>query len=191
MNARRISSALSAYWIDITEVTNAQFARFIRATGYQPTGGWKEQAGKEQYPATRVSWYDADAYARWAGKRLPHEAEWEKAARGTDGRQYPWGNALAADKAKIRRCGGWLCGHGACRLLQESGASVSGSAGRDGNVWEWCADSYAPYDVPGTGPSKVLRGGSFASRAERGACGARRATADARAGRSGVPLCKG
>jgi formylglycine-generating enzyme required for sulfatase activity len=103
---------LDAYWIGQTEVTNAQFAKFIDAGGYSTREywtdegwAWKETQGitqpwlwtdqqwnKPDYPVVGVSWYEATAYVQWAGARLPTEAEWEKAARGTDGRIYPWGN---------------------------------------------------------------------------------------------------
>jgi len=166
--------ALSAFWIDATEVTNGQFARFVQAAGYAPTGGWKAEAGKEPLPAVKVSWADAAAYAKWAGKRLPTEAEWEKAARGTDGRTYPWGNEAGAEQANLS---GLADGFDAAAPVGTftAGASAWGALDLCGNVWEWCADSYASYDAPGDGPSKVIRGGSFASTAKAGRCTARAA----------------
>jgi len=154
--------ALSAFWIDATEVTNAQFAKFIQAAGYRPTGGWKAEPGMEGLPAVNVTWHDAAAYAKWAGKRLPTEAEWEKAARGTDGRVYPWGNAVAAEQANLAGLADGFA-EAAPAGTFKAGAGVWGALDMAGNVWEWCADGYAPYDAPVGGPSKVIRGGSFTS----------------------------
>ena len=105
---------LDAYYIDQYEVTNSQYEQFILQGGYQKKNFWSEQGWrfiqeneidrplgieKTRYngpnqPVVGVSWYEAEAYARWTNKRLPTEAEWEKAARGVDGRRYPWGNQM-------------------------------------------------------------------------------------------------
>ncbi len=111
--------SLPEFWIDETAVTNGEFARFVQATGYKttaeqtgigyaytgskwqqtPGANWRHPGGprtdiqsKADHPVVQVSWEDAVAYSMWAGKRLPTEQEWEKAARGADGREYPWGN---------------------------------------------------------------------------------------------------
>jgi serine/threonine-protein kinase len=86
--------ALAEFCITRTPVTNAQYAAFVAASGYHPPEHWEGAAPPEwltQHPVTYVDWHDAQAFCAWAGVRLPSEAEWEKAARGTDGRRYPWG----------------------------------------------------------------------------------------------------
>jgi len=172
--------ALNAFWIDQHEVTNAQFGQFVQATGYKPEGGWQAEGGRGNYPAVKVTWNDAVAYAQWAGKRLPTEAEWEKAARGTDGRLWPWGNEMEADKANVE---GQADGFSEAAPVGTftTGASVWGALDLAGNVWEWCADAYVPYSpsppLPKggkggvTGLCRVIRGGSFVSttKAVRGA----------------------
>ncbi len=167
---------LDAYEIDRFEVTNAQFAAFAEATGYQTeaekTGKsetWRTYAGgKDDHPVVEVTWNDAEAYCRWAGKRLPTEAEWEKAARGADGREYPWGNEWEEGKANTFEAG---VGDTEPVGSYPEGASPYGVMDMAGNVWEWVADWYE-YDYyekcsdrnpqgPETGFYKILRGGSW------------------------------
>jgi ribose/xylose/arabinose/galactoside ABC-type transport system permease subunit/formylglycine-generating enzyme required for sulfatase activity len=163
---------LPAFEIDKFEVTNADFAQFVEATGYQTdaekeerTRSWRDAAeGKDNHPVVFVSWNDAVAYCEWAGKRLPTEAEWEKAARGTDERVYPWGNEWDACKANAKDTG--LRGTAAVGSFG-AGASPYGVEDMAGNVWEWTADWYEAY--PGSSYEsdyfgqrfRVLRGGAW------------------------------
>lgn len=161
---------LDTFYIDKSEVTNAQFALFMEAAGHRAPMYWDdEKYNHPTQPVIGVTWFDADAYAKWAGKRLPTEAEWEKAARGTDGRMYPWGNewdslkcnsAIGADG---RQCPSPVASFG-------EGASPYGVMDMAGNVWEWCADWYGSnYSrSPRKNPKgrdfsgeRVLRGGSW------------------------------
>ena len=164
----RHSVYLDGFWMYKTPVTVAQFMRFCTATGRAapnpPSWGWHDD-----HPVVNVSWIDATDYAAWAGVRLPTEAQWEKAARGTDSRLYPWGNAWEPSR----------CAHsvGSARVgtlprgAFPRGASPYGVLDMAGNVWEWCADWYeAGYlrTAPGrnptgppTGERRILRGGSW------------------------------
>jgi formylglycine-generating enzyme required for sulfatase activity len=164
---------LDAYYIDRYEVTNAQYRKFVeeavyREPRYWDSGGRRHRFELPDQPVIGVSWDDAVAYAEWAGKRLPTEAEWEKAARGTDGRRYPWGDVFDSDQcnAHLRRSlGTQPVGS------YPSGASPYGLLDMAGNVWEWCADWYgsdyytkSPYknpQGPQTGDERVLRGGAW------------------------------
>ena len=88
---------LPAFYLDRAEVTNAAYKKFVDATRHKPPSNWTGSSfpdGRDNFPVTGVTWQDAADYAAWAGKRLPTEAEWEAAARGTDGRKYPWGNGF-------------------------------------------------------------------------------------------------
>ena len=187
---------VDGFYVDRYEVTNALFERFVKATGHKTTAEregdgfvWQQKDGKWQlvkvdgaswrtptgpgsssqapHPVVQVSWSDAEAYCRWAGKRLPTEAEWEKAARGTDGRRYPWGNEWDPAKAN---------GNMTVKATSPVGAYTAGMSpfgvhDMAGNVWEWVADWFAQdyYQQspernpsgPTTGASRVLRGGSW------------------------------
>jgi formylglycine-generating enzyme required for sulfatase activity len=163
---------LPAFQIDRFEVTNAEFARFVQATGYQTDSEragenktWRTYAeGRDNHPVVKVSWNDAAAYCQLAGKRLPTEAEWEKAARGTDSRLYPWGNDW--DPARLNGRDGGRRDTAPVGSFP-AGAGPYGTLDMAGNVWEWTADWYKAY--PGnTRPSqyygekfKVLRGGGW------------------------------
>jgi formylglycine-generating enzyme required for sulfatase activity len=207
---------LDAFWIDKTEVTNTQFEEFVRQSNYQtdaevagwsyvydmastkwlkvsganwrhPRGPSSNLDGLENHPVTYISWNDALAYCRWAGRRLPSEAEWEKAARGTDSRIYPWGNQRPdqyllnfADKnislawADKNMDDGYAFTSPVGNYPQ--GVSPYGALDMAGNVWEWVNDWYDPnyyqqqtfWSNP-AGPSvksgRVLRGGSWADSA--------------------------
>jgi formylglycine-generating enzyme required for sulfatase activity len=202
---------LSEYYMDKCEVTNEQFERFVRAQGYvtdaerlgsgyvydEDSSKWIDKKGvswrtyysyaTRNHPVVLVSWNDARAYCDWAGKRLPTESEWEKAARGTDARQYPWGNSVPgssrngnfADEAAKREFPNWtiVSGYddGYARTAPvgtyPAGASPYGCMDMAGNVWEWCNDWYdSEYygrsasnnpTGPSSGSYRVCRGGSW------------------------------
>jgi len=132
---------LPSFYIDQFEVSNIEYKRFLDATGYRPPPHWKEGTYDEDadfYPVIEVSWWEAAAYALWAGKRLPTEAEWEKAARGTDGRRFPWGDEFHEDRANVTRAYEPINAH-------LEGASPYGAVNMAGNVAEWTASVYEPY----------------------------------------------
>jgi formylglycine-generating enzyme required for sulfatase activity len=165
---------LDAFYIDKSEVTVADFKTFVEATGYQTTSEAKGDAvqytwrafdapDRQNHPVRWMTWHDARAYCQWAGKRLPTEAEWEKAARGTEGLIYPWGDVW--DDTRVPK------GDTAPVDAFPDGASPYGVLGMAGGVWEWVRDwydaayyQYGPTFNPG-GPEetrdKVLRGGAF------------------------------
>ncbi len=132
------------YKIDKYAVTNAQYARFVAATGYRPPLHWKGGKIPEDellHPVTMVSWQNASDYAAWAGKRLPTEAEWEKAARGTEGNRWPWGNTMEVDRLNTYYSVGSTTPFNA----YPNGASPFGVMDMVGNVSEWTADDFAAY----------------------------------------------
>jgi formylglycine-generating enzyme required for sulfatase activity len=191
---------LRDYCIDKYLVTNAQYRRFCDATGrdYPSDPGFSGMQGyftkNTDYPVVNVSWEDARAYCEWAGKRLPTEAEWEKAARGQDGRKYPWGSeepdGSQCNFADKRSGFSWADKSVDDGFAQTSpvrqypaGASPYGVMDMAGNVWEWCNDWYAddyyktsPADNPkgpSSGSSRALRGGSWVDRSAIVRCSCR------------------
>ncbi len=147
------SVRLPAYRIDKYPVTNAQYARYIIANEAKPPLNWKDgeiPRGEALRPATMVSWYNARDYCRWAGKRLLSEAEWEKAARGEDGRLWPWGNTM--DSRLLNTY--YQVGSTTDVTAYPDGASVYGVMDMAGNVSEWVADDFVPY--PGTAASEEV-----------------------------------
>lgn len=199
---------LDAFWIDQTEVTNAMFQVFMQTQDYQtdaekigksyvldltskswwqmdganwqhPQGQSSSLAGLSEYPVVQVSWNDASAYCAWAGGRLPSEAEWEKAARGTDGRIYPWGdttpNGIMLNFADANLDVSWannstVDGYQGIAPVGSylDGASPYGTLDMAGNVWEWVNDWYDVYPDGDKAASsdfgriyRVLRGGSW------------------------------
>jgi formylglycine-generating enzyme required for sulfatase activity len=171
---------LDDFWLDRTEVTNAAYRRCVEAgvcaaPGYAAARAW---TSGDHRPATLVSWFDANAYCRWRGARLPTEAEWERAARGWSKRRYPWGNVF---NRQIVNHGKFSFdplddGDGFAELAPVAsfvqGLTLEGIADLAGNAEEWVADWYAPgYSAddainpsgPQTGDVRVVRGGSYQS----------------------------
>ena len=182
---------LPEYWIGKYPVTNAQYAIFVEASGRRFPEHWKggrPPEGKEDHPVVNVSWWDALAYCRWlaevTGKpyRLPSEAQWEKAARGTDGRMYPWGNRGDSQKCNTSEMG--KRGTTPVGAYSPAGDSPYGCADMAGNVLEWVTDWYRedyyacsstsqnPYG-PASGAVKVLRGGSWSANRWSARCASR------------------
>ena len=177
---------LDDYYIDQFEVTFASFAEFLNAKGNQFEGNanwveandpdlrihevdgvWQVDAGSENYPMVEMTWYGARAYCEWRGGRLPSEAEWEKAARGPDGRTFPWGEEISCEQANYAGCT-----YAAMPVDSlPAGASPYGAYHMAGNVMEWVSDWYdieyyanSPAENP-TGPEtgdfRLLRGGTW------------------------------
>lgn len=161
---------LKSYFIDQYEATIGEYRRYIAETGARPPEIWKPFPGrlepKDAYALFDISYPDAEAYCRWKGKRLPTEAEWEKAAKGTDGRKWPWGDDLSKGATNTLGSGpNWVAPPGS--FLKD--VSPYGLYDMGGNVMEWTSSWYLPY--PGSDLKrdafgekyKVLRGGSWTS----------------------------
>jgi iron(II)-dependent oxidoreductase len=182
---------VAAFSIDKTPVTNRQFAEFLNAVGpantrrqrlYDADDGdarihrkgtsWVADAGFEEHPVLEASWYGARDYCQWVGKRLPTEPEWEKAARGTDGRKFPWGNT-APDGTRAQYAKGWR--DTIAVGSTPAGASPYGVLDMSGNAWEWVSSAYKPYpynskdgrEDPDADIERVTRGGGQDSGAEQ------------------------
>ena len=137
--------SVPAFHLDKYLVTNAQYARFVAVTNRRPPIDWKGgrvPQGELLNPVTMVTWSDAAAYCGWVGKRLPHEAEFEKAGRGTDGRRWPWGNNM--DPSRLNTY--YNVGSSTNVTAYPQGASVYGAYDLAGNVAEWMADDLLPYE---------------------------------------------
>jgi len=146
------NKSLRNYYIDHQEVTNEKYGRFVKETGHRPSkySRWPQYNGKDQ-PVVGVGWADAEAYCKWAGKRLPTEDEWEKAARGTDGRMWPWGNTPDDGKYNGKKQGNYSPLNVGSFPTGNSPYGVSDMAG---NIWEMTSDIWE-------GVGKAMRGGSF------------------------------
>ncbi len=163
---------LDAFWIDKTEVTNAMYQQCVNAGVCQENHDYGVAFNGPDQPVVGVNWYDAKTYCEWVGKRLPTEAEWEKAARGTDGRKYPWGNQSPnCSLLNYVSHGGACVGRTAPVGSYPAGASPYGALDMAGNVWEWVSDWYnANYYInsppsnptgPNSGEKRSLRGGGW------------------------------
>jgi formylglycine-generating enzyme required for sulfatase activity len=169
---------LPAYYLALYPVTFAQYKRFIDETKYNnwKPPDWNDINWDSNDPVFfAVSWDDAQAYCRWAGLRLPSELEWEKGARGIDGREYPWGNEWDSKKCVNSVDEMWVILGGSRSIFRYSNSlSPWGLSQMAGNVWEWCEDWYDAnaYDrykkgdlvMPSSGSSRVIRGGTMEDR---------------------------
>ena len=166
-NPQHITS-VDAFWIDQTEVTNEMYAKCVQTSRCTPPFNTSHFSDRKYatHPVCNVNWYQAGAYCSWAGRRLPTEAEWEKAARGTDARFYPWGSELDCEHANHNK----NCVKDTTPVgSYEIGKSPYGAYDMAGNVWEWTASVYKPYpynaadgrEDPNSSDLRTIRGGSW------------------------------
>ena len=158
--------AVKPFFLDKYEVTNEEYQKFVKEAGHKPPSTWKDGTypeGAARQPVTGVTWDDANAYAQWAGKRLPTEEEWELAARGREGRRYPWSMEWQAGMANADNAS-----RGTRDVGATQGASPFGAYDMVGNAWEWTASALSAY--PGgqlpkapAANEKVIRGGCWLS----------------------------
>lgn len=151
---------VSAYYIDVHPVSNAEYSRFIAATGRDAPRHWENgtfPAGRADHPVVYVTWKEATAYAEWAGKELPTSEQWEKAARGTRGNVYPWGDQPTPAKCNVRENG---VGDTTAVDCYQSGVSPYGVYDMCGNIWEWCSTPTRP-------GRHELKGGAWTSPFDR------------------------
>ena len=157
--------SVGPYYIDQTEVTNAAYYEFVKATDHERPRGWingKYPDGKANFPVTGVTWYDAAEFAVWKGRRLPSEAEWEFAARGSDGRIYPWGNLWESSRANAAKTADGV------REVGQGEESPFGLYDMAGNAWEWTSSSAKSFpngrEIPWSRLRlKIIRGGNWQS----------------------------
>jgi sulfatase modifying factor 1 len=181
-NSPRRELFVDAFYLDRYEVTVGRYAIFLKATGsVRPPEEWETVDLKNgaDLPVVGVDWQDADGYCRWTGRRLPTDAEWERAARGTDERKYPWGDdPPSSEHARFaQKYGNAVYKNGVARVGSHvKGASPFGIQDMAGNAWEWVADwfseSFPQADRrnpkgPSSGTSRVLRGGGWYDQADR------------------------
>ena len=165
---------LPEFFIDRLPVTNSQFARFLETEAVQMpaakrwydsddndarihlrAGKWQADLGFEKHPVVEASWFGAVAYCQWSGKRLPTEAEWEKSARGTDGRKFPWGDE-PPDRVRAHFSAGWNDFRPVGSFPK--GASPYGVLDLAGNGWEWVSSAYFPYPYDAADGREDLKG---------------------------------
>lgn len=181
---------VKAFFMDLTEVTNEEYKKFVDAAGFKPPPQWKNGTypeGNAKFPVTGVDWDAAVAYAKWAGKRLPTEEEWEFAARGTDGRNYPWGNEWKSELANVKgRIGG------VTEVGKSPGKSPFGMVDMIGNVWEWTSSDIKAYPNGKMIPTqsiepKMIRGGFWGSSEDSKVTTTYRVSYGARNAKDGYP----